>query len=353
MCRLESMATVPVPSRRDVVNPARPGREQRSQRLRAPGCDGYGHLHRAALDPSAPERCPSGRRSTPGKCVWVKAHRGFESLPLRHYRLQNSVLRESYPNSYRESERHGSESPRHQLRHLGPKPTVRITAPIIEMPATLAARSLHETAQFHTNTFRRRPVRDHPSARFPGSRVRASATDEPTESRGRLERALRDGLFADIVRAYVHRNGVLRVIDLTAMDAYRRLIDRNRIASERIEILHCFDSMAAGESALTSFGRLFRYLTLSDDQLIDLVSNIRPKSSAPADSTAPQNRPTTRSRHGIRNTRRCSVVAIPKPNRGNSLSLEVQLTQEIQLADRHTLCSQNAVSRGGMEIKAR
>jgi len=43
------MATVPVPSRRDVVNPARPGREQRSQRPRAPGCDGYGHLQFGAL----------------------------------------------------------------------------------------------------------------------------------------------------------------------------------------------------------------------------------------------------------------------------------------------------------------
>ncbi len=31
------------------------------------------------------ERCPSGRRSTPGKCVYVlKAYRGFESHPLRH-----------------------------------------------------------------------------------------------------------------------------------------------------------------------------------------------------------------------------------------------------------------------------
>ena len=81
----------------------------------------------------------------------------------------------------------------------------------------------------------------------------------------------RDSLLTDIVRAYVHRNGVLRVIDLTAMDAYRRLIDWDRVASERVEILHCFDSMAAGESALTSFGRLFRYLAfLGDDELIDL-----------------------------------------------------------------------------------
>ena len=30
------------------------------------------------------ERWPSGLRRTPGKCVEVKASRGFESLSLRH-----------------------------------------------------------------------------------------------------------------------------------------------------------------------------------------------------------------------------------------------------------------------------
>ena len=29
------------------------------------------------------ERCPSGLRCTLGKCVWMKIHRGFKSLPLR------------------------------------------------------------------------------------------------------------------------------------------------------------------------------------------------------------------------------------------------------------------------------
>src|SRR3546814_1479864 len=32
------------------------------------------------------ERCPSGLRSTPGKCVYgLTPYRGFESLPLRHF----------------------------------------------------------------------------------------------------------------------------------------------------------------------------------------------------------------------------------------------------------------------------
>ena len=33
---------------------------------------------------STPVRCPSGWRSTPGKCVCAKVHRGFESLSHRH-----------------------------------------------------------------------------------------------------------------------------------------------------------------------------------------------------------------------------------------------------------------------------
>jgi hypothetical protein len=31
------------------------------------------------------ERCPSGLRSTPGKCVYGKTYRGFESLSLRQF----------------------------------------------------------------------------------------------------------------------------------------------------------------------------------------------------------------------------------------------------------------------------
>ena len=33
---------------------------------------------------AAAERCQSGLMGTPGKRVWVQAHRRFESCPLRH-----------------------------------------------------------------------------------------------------------------------------------------------------------------------------------------------------------------------------------------------------------------------------
>ena len=87
-----------------------------------------------------------------------------------------------------------------------------------------------------------------------------------------------DALLTDIVRTYVQRNDILRVFDLTAMDAYRRLVDWERVASDGIDVLHCFDSMAAGESALTAFGRLLRHLVfLSDDELIALEPERRPE----------------------------------------------------------------------------
>ncbi len=45
-------------------------------------------LHRTTetflLKFALPERWPSGRRRTPGKCVYGKTYRGFESLSLRH-----------------------------------------------------------------------------------------------------------------------------------------------------------------------------------------------------------------------------------------------------------------------------
>ena len=55
------------------------------------------------------------------------------------------------------------------------------------------------------------------------------------------------------------------------MEAYRRLIDWDQVAADGTDVVHGFDLMAAGESALTSFGRFCRYLlSLTDDELIGL-----------------------------------------------------------------------------------
>ena len=80
---LHPVATEPVPSRRSRCQP-------RQARKGAAVAANSGAEARLARSPPT-ERCPSGRRSTPGKCVWAKAHRGFESLPLRQYRRPHLV----------------------------------------------------------------------------------------------------------------------------------------------------------------------------------------------------------------------------------------------------------------------
>ena len=81
----------------------------------------------------------------------------------------------------------------------------------------------------------------------------------------------RDGLLTDLLRACIRSRGVLRVFDLTAMAAYRGLIDWDRVVGDGTEVLHCFDAMAAGDNALTSFGRHLQYLlSLSEDELAGL-----------------------------------------------------------------------------------
>ena len=68
-----------------------------------------------------------------------------------------------------------------------------------------------------------------------------------------------DSLLTDMLCGYVRRNEIACVVDLTAMEAYRRLIDWRTVANHA-GVMHCFDTAAAGESALTSFGGVFRQL---------------------------------------------------------------------------------------------
>ena len=82
----------------------------------------------------------------------------------------------------------------------------------------------------------------------------------------------RDSLLTDVLSAYVERYEILRIFDLLAIDAYRRLIDWQRIRDSGVEILHCFYTMASGENALTSFGRALAsdLIGRSEDDLIGI-----------------------------------------------------------------------------------
>ena len=72
-----------------------------------------------------------------------------------------------------------------------------------------------------------------------------------------------DNLLTDTLCAYVQQNRIACVVDLTAMEAYRRLIDWQTVANQA-GVMHCFDTAAAGDSALTAFGGVFRQLLWMD-----------------------------------------------------------------------------------------
>ena len=86
-----------------------------------------------------------------------------------------------------------------------------------------------------------------------------------------------ESLLTDVLCDYIKRFGIARIIDLTAIDAYRQLIDWERIAATKTDVLHCFDEMADGESALTSFGKCMatELLGLSEKGIVDLPSDHR------------------------------------------------------------------------------
>ena len=86
-----------------------------------------------------------------------------------------------------------------------------------------------------------------------------------------------DALLTDVLCDYIKRFGIARIIDMTAIDAYRRLIDWEKVAATKTDVLHCFDEMAAGDYALTSFGKCLatELLGLSEDGVVDLPSEHR------------------------------------------------------------------------------
>lgn len=56
----------------------------------------------------------------------------------------------------------------------------------------------------------------------------------------------KDSLLTELLCTYIDRNGVEKVFDMTALDAYRKLVDWQRIGGEGVKVLHCFHAMAPG-----------------------------------------------------------------------------------------------------------
>ena len=82
----------------------------------------------------------------------------------------------------------------------------------------------------------------------------------------------KDALLTKVLCEYIGRFQIARIIDLTAIDAYRQLIDWEKIAATGTDVLHCFDVMAAGDAALTAFGKCLAedLVDLTVDELIGL-----------------------------------------------------------------------------------
>ena len=81
-----------------------------------------------------------------------------------------------------------------------------------------------------------------------------------------------DGVLTDVLSSYAVDRSIERIIDLTAVDAYRRLVDWEEVTGDGVEVLHCFHVMGAGDYALIPFGQTLRsrLLGMPEDELLAL-----------------------------------------------------------------------------------
>ncbi len=88
-------------------------------------------------------------------------------------------------------------------------------------------------------------------------------------------------LLTRVVCDYAQRHNILRIIELTAVMAYRNLINWNLVSERGIDVLHCFSTMSSGDSALIPFAQLLKGKLLGwpEDQLLaiqpeDLLNDV-------------------------------------------------------------------------------
>ncbi len=98
-----------------------------------------------------------------------------------------------------------------------------------------------------------------------------------------------ENVLTDIVSDYVVREGIERIVDLTAIDAYRRLIDWDEVSGYGVQVLHCFHAMGAGDYALIPFGKVMgkQLLGMPDAELLALEPEHRMESIVFRALTAP------------------------------------------------------------------
>lgn len=67
-----------------------------------------------------------------------------------------------------------------------------------------------------------------------------------------------NGVLTEVLTNYVVEHSIERIIDLTAVDAYRRLVDWDEVSGYGAQVLHCFHVMGASDYALIPFGQALR-----------------------------------------------------------------------------------------------
>ena len=81
-----------------------------------------------------------------------------------------------------------------------------------------------------------------------------------------------DGFLTEVLSSYVVERSIERIIDLTAVDAYRRLVDWEEVSGYGAQVLHCFHVMGAGDYALIPFGQALqnRLIGMTEGELLSL-----------------------------------------------------------------------------------
>ena len=92
----------------------------------------------------------------------------------------------------------------------------------------------------------------------------------PIDDCAQVSEAWKDTAFlTSLVLAYINKNAIKRVLDLTGQEAYRNLLDWGRIA-KKTDTIHFFSEQYVGASALPSLGELARtrLLTKTEDEIL-------------------------------------------------------------------------------------
>lgn len=82
----------------------------------------------------------------------------------------------------------------------------------------------------------------------------------------------KDGFLTSLVAAYIRKYGIYRVIDLSAQDIYRNLINWSRI-KRKCEVMHAFGNQNAGPALLPSLGAFARehLLEKPEEELLKIL----------------------------------------------------------------------------------